>query len=80
MLDKTSKEMLNPYSKSGSNYGYNGHGPEPTNYIEAMSSNQRVSGINMCLSNVTRIGDQENFPIQEGGAELGKVYNSNAGE
>lgn len=78
-LDKSSKSMLNPYAP-GSNYGYTGHGPEPTNYAEAVSSNQRTSGIEMCLSNVTKIGDQENFPINEGGANLGKVYQSKAGE
>lgn len=79
MIDKGQKSMMNPYTL-GDNYGYKGHGPEPVNYTEAMSSNQRTSGIEMCLANVTKVGDQEMFPIKEGGAGLGKVYQSKAGE
>lgn len=78
-LDKSSKSMMNPYS-AGDNYGYKGHGPEPVNYEQAVSACQRTSGIEMCLSNVTKIGDQENFPMGNNGAGLGKVYQSKAGE
>lgn len=81
-ISSSEKGMMNPYSKGSENYGYKGHGPEPVNYTEAMSSNQRTSTTEMCLGNVTKTGDQENFPagLANGGAGLGKVYQSKAGE
>lgn len=86
-IDKNTKSMLNPYG-SGENFGIGvddtlaGVNHLPTNYNEAMSSNQRTSVIDMLVSKVTSTGSsgQENFLLSNGGNNLGTAYDGKVGK
>lgn len=82
-IDKNSKSMMDPYSK-GNNFGITADfnlvnvDNQTTNYAEAMSANQRTSGIESMLSKVSNSGasGQENFDLKN----LGSPANGNTND